>query len=166
MLFFIVPFCSVFILVGGWLTVSSVRKIVQGITAQHWPTTTGRLTHVESKISRDSEGSSREIEVAYSYTINGQTYDGNVIHPSYTNSSFEEAHALLEAKLASGKAVEVYYDPANPTRSMLSTGFYSISLATVFGGLIFLGAGLGFLGTFWFAMTGKTSFADGITILP
>lgn len=166
MLVFIVPFCSLFILVGGWLTVSSVRKIVLSITAQRWPTTTGRLTSVENKISRDSESSSREIVVTYSYTINGQTYEGNVIHPSYTNSSVEEANNQLEAKLSPGKAVEVYYNPANPKRSMLSTGFYSISLAVVFGGLIFLGAGLGFLGTFWFAITGKTNFADGIKILP
>ena len=166
MLVFIVPFCSIFILVGGWLTVSSVRKIVQGISAQRWPTTSGELTQVENKISRDSESSSREIIVKYSYRVNGQTYEGNVIHPSYTSSSFEEAHNQLQAKLEPGKSIEVFYDPANPKRATLSTGFYSGSMTMVFGGLIFLGAGLGFLGTFWFAITGKTNFADGITILP
>lgn len=166
MLVFIVPFCSLFILVGGWLTVSSVRKIVHGISAQRWPTTTGELTQVETKISHNSESSSREIVVNYSYTVNGQRYEGKVIHPSYTNSSVEQANHLLEAKLAPGKAVTVYYHPSNPSRAMLSTGFYSCSMATVFGGLIFLGAGLGFLGTFWFAIAGKTNFADGITILP
>lgn len=166
MLVFIVPFCSLFILVGGWLTIASVRKIVQGISAQGWPTTTGELTHVENKISHDSESSSWEIVVKYSYTVNGQSYVGNVIHPSYTNSSVEQANHQLEAKLTPGKTVTVYYHPSNPARATLSTGFYSSSMATVFGGLIFLGAGLGFLGTFWFAITGKTNFADGITILP
>ena len=148
------------------MTVSSVRKIILGITAKNWPTTTGQLIHVENKITSDSESTSREIVVKYSYTINGQSYEGNVIHPSYTNSSFENAHSHLEAKLELGKSIEVFYDSRNPQRAMLSTGFYSSSLAMVFGGLIFFGAGIGFLGTFWFAIAGKTNFADGVTILP
>ena len=166
MLFLIVPFCSIFILVGGWMTYSSVKKIYLGIAAQKWPTVAGQLSEVVSKDTSDSESSSREIQVRYSYAVSGQAYEGKVIHPCYGGSSFEEAHRLLEAKLATGKSVEVFYDPANPSYATLSTGFYSCSLAVVFGGLIFFGAGIGFLGTFWFAIAGKTNFADGVNLLP
>jgi hypothetical protein len=89
-----------------------------------------------------------------------------VIHPAYGSSSFEESHAQLEAVLTAGKSVRVYYEPSAPSRSTLSVGFYSCSLASVFGGLIFIGAGVGFLGSFWFAIAGKMNFADGISFTP
>ena len=37
MLYLIVPFCSIFILIGGGLMISAGRKIVLGIEAKSWP---------------------------------------------------------------------------------------------------------------------------------
>ena len=166
MLLFIVPFCSIFIIVGGWLTVSVVKKIMLGCQAASWPTARGVITRSESKDTSDSESSSREIKVRYSYNVDGQQLEGTVIHPVYGSSSFEQAHAGLEQALKVGKAVRVHYDPAKPQQSTLSTGFLSGSLAGVFGGLLFFGAGVGFLGTFWFAIAGKMNIVDSITFVP
>lgn len=164
-LYVIVPFCSIFIVVGGWLMVHAGRKIALGTQARHWPYVTGRLLSVESKDTSSSEGQSREIQVRYAYSVDSRDYESSTIHPSYGSSSFEQAHRGLESLLQPAKEVRVYYDAAQPDRSMLSVGFYSCSLALLFGGLIFLSSGVGFLLTFWFALAGNQNFAAGITII-
>ena len=165
MLYLIVPFCSIFIILGGWLMVSAGRKILLGTQARHWPQTTGRVLNVESKDTSDSESSSREIRVRYAYSVDGRDYESSTIHPSYGSSSFEQAHRGLESLLRSAQQVRVYYDSGHPSRSTLSVGFYSSSLALFFGGFIFFGAGVGFILTFWFALAGGQDFASGITII-
>ncbi len=165
MLYIIVPFCSIFIIVGGSMMVFTARKIVLGMQARHWPQTAGRVVSVGSKDTSDSEGSSREILVCYAYNVGGRDYESSTIHPAYSSSSFEEAHRGIESLLRSTKQVRVYYDGAQPSRSTLSVGFYSSSLAVLFGGLIFFAAGVGFLLTFWFALTGDWDFARGITVI-
>jgi hypothetical protein len=166
LLYIIVPFCSSFIILGGWLMVSAGRKIVLGTQARHWPQAVGRVLSVESKDSSDSEGSSREIQVRYAYSVSGHDYEGNTIHPAYGSSSFEAAHRDLQSVLRPEQQVRVYYDAAQPARSTLSVGFYSCSLALFFGGFIFFALGVGFLGTFWFALAGGQDFASGITVIP
>ncbi|NBV24898.1 MAG: DUF3592 domain-containing protein [Proteobacteria bacterium] len=164
-LYIIVPFCSIFIIVGGCLMVSAGRKIVLGAKARHWPQTTGQVLSVESKDTSDSESSSREIRVRYAYRVGGHDYESSTIHPTYGSSSFEQAHRGLESLLRSTQQVRVYYDGSQPSRSTLSVGFYSCSLASFFGGFIFFGAGVGFLLTFWFALAGDWDFARGITVI-
>lgn len=164
-LYIIVPFCSIFIIVGGSMMVFTARKIMVGIQAQHWPQTRGRVISVESKDTSDSESSSREILVKYVYNVSGHDYEGRTIHPVYGGSSFEQAHSGIESLLQSAKEVRVYYDAAQPSRSTLSVGFYSSSLAMLSGGLIFFAAGVGFLLTFWFALAGDWDFARGITVI-
>jgi hypothetical protein len=165
-LFFVIPFCSIFILVGGAMVISSGRAMVQGIQARRWPHTVGRVLSVENKDSSDSESSSRQIHVRYAYHVEGQSFEGTVIHPTYKVSSFESAHQELQELLRPDQKVRVYYEGYHPDRSTLSTGFYSCSLAGLAGGLLFAGAGLGFMLIFWFGMAGDTGYARGITVIP
>lgn len=165
MLWLIVPFCSIFILIGGGVMIATGRKIVEGYRAANWPQTTGILLAVQSKDTSDSEGRSREIVVRYSYTVDGREYEGATIHPTYGSSSFEEGHRGLEQSLTPGKKVRVYYREAAPERSTLSVGFYSGSLVGVFAGALFVAAGLGFLLVFWYALAGDWNYASGVTVI-
>lgn len=165
LLYVIVPFCSIFIIVGGGMMAFTARKIMVGIQAKRWPQTSGQVVSVESKDTSDSESSSREILVRYAYNVNGLDYESSTIHPAYTSSSFEQAHEGIESLLRPAQKVRVYYDAAKPSRSTLSVGFYSGSLAAFSAGLIFFGAGVGFLLTFWFALAGDWDFARGITVV-
>ena len=165
MLYVIVPFCSVFIVIGAWMMISVGRRIYLGTAAARWPYTEGRMTSAVSKDTSDSESSSREIRVNYSYRVGGREYQGTTIHPAYGSSSFEGAHRALEDLLRPAKQVRVYYDPRDPSRCTLSHGLYSCSLAALFGGFLFFVAGVGFLLTFWFAIAGNQAFARGITVL-
>ena len=56
-LYGIVPFCSIFIIIGGWMMVSAGRKIRVGAQARHWPWSTGRVLSVESKDTSDWQNS-------------------------------------------------------------------------------------------------------------
>ena len=145
---------------------STGLNIMKGVQAKNWPSTAGRVLSVESKDTSDSESSSRKIKVRYSYRVEGRDYEGGTIHPAYTSSSIEESHKGLEVSLRGSKEVRVYYDGANPERSTLSVGFFSGSLALLFGGLIFFGAGVGFLLTFVFALAGDWDYARGLTLIP
>lgn len=164
-LYFIVPFCSLFIIAGAWLMFHTGRKIVVGNRAKNWPHTTARIKNVESKDTSSDEGSSREIVVRYTYRAGGQDYEGTTIHPAYGGSSFEVAHRGLEKVLKPDQQVRVYYDAMRPSTCTLSVGFYSCTLAAFFGGMLFMFAGIAFLLTFWFAIAGDADFARGITVL-
>jgi len=161
LLFLIVPFCSIFIAVGGGLMISSGQKILEGRRAAHWPHTTGTVLSAESK---DTSDEGREIVVRYSYTVDGRALEGTTVHPTYGGSSVEDAHQGLEQLLTPGKKVRVYYRKDAPDRSTLSVGFFSGSLALFFGGMLFAAAGLGFLLTFWFALAGNWNYASGVTV--
>ncbi len=164
-LWFIVPFCSIFIIVGGGLMASAGSKIMLAARARHWPQTTARIVSVASKDSSDADSDSREILVRYVYNVEGREYDGSTIHPMYGSSGFEQAHRGVESLLRSAQQVRVYYDGSQPGRSTLSTGFYSCILTLFFAGFLFFSAGVGFLMTFWFALAGDWDFARGITVV-
>lgn len=166
-LYLIIPFCSIFIIIGASIMISKGRRILLGTVAASWPHTVGRMTSIESKdtSSPDISSGSREICVTYSYTVGGCEYQGTTIHPAYGGSDFEGAHSALEELLKPAKQVRVYYDPRNPSRCTLSHGIYSCSLANFFGGFIFFAAGIGFLLALWFSICGNQGFARGITVL-
>ena len=163
-MYLVVPFCSIFIIIGAWIMIASGHKILLGVKAASWQQTVGYLSSVVSDYgSPDVPG--REIRVRYSYAVAEHEYQGNTIHPSYGSACPESAHRDLESLLQPAEKISVYYDPADPGQSMLSPGFYSCSLTVLFGGFIFLAAGVGFLLAIGFAMAGNQDFALGITVI-
>ena len=82
--------------------------------------------------------------------------------PSLADSSSSNIGIQYTQK---AKEVRVYYDVKSPMRSTLSVGFYSGSLTLFFTGFLFLGAGLGFLLTGWFALAGDWNLARGTTVV-
>ena len=163
LLWILVPFCSLFVVIGLGDMWHSVRSIVQGCQAADWPSTVGRIVHVKSMGKCSSEN--RSVEIQYRYSVDGDQLEGSTIHPCYDKFSVEEAHVLLERLLHEGVRVKVHYNPIRPAQSCLATGFYSGSLTHFFGGLLFTLSGLCFLGCSCFAIAGNGDFASGITRL-
>lgn len=161
-LWFIVPFCSIFMAAGGGIMLYGLFKIVEGCRATSRPTTVGTILTRLSKDTSDDESNSREIVVTYAYTVDGRDYVGTVIHPCYTSSSFEEAHRGLEERLVPGRKVRVRYLPHDPQQSVLAAGFFSGTLTMLAFGGLFFGAGLGFLLIFLLGSLGNWNFAAGI----
>src|SRR5262249_38735671 len=110
------------------------------------------------------ESYTREIKVRYAYQVDGRDYEGKVIHPFYGRGNTDGKHDALKAILTPGVRVRVYYSPRRPERCMLSPGFYSFSLASIFAALLFFGGMLVVAFVLW--NDPGTGFAKGIKILP
>lgn len=161
-LWFVVPFCSIFILIGLAFLLTCLRQIRAGCKASSWPTTQGRIKTAELKRTQQSKGHTTELKVTYVYTVHDREYVGNVIHPCYGGSSLDPEHKKLAALLKPGKHIEVRYRYDDPQRSTLSTGFYSGTLIGVLIGGLFAAAGAAFLLIFLMAALGNSNFAAGI----
>ena len=83
--------------------------------AQSWPSTAGAITASDIHRSRDSDGDvQEEARVLYSYTVNGKVYQSSRIGFITVGTASQ-----LVQRYPIGKPVDVFYDPANPSSSVL-----------------------------------------------
>ena len=131
----------VFIGQGVWLQYNGSRST-------SWPSVPGTI--VESKVrafkvrlfGRDHEPSFRA-DVTYEFYVAGMPYTGDTIsfnpgstHPMSVTSRVQQ-YPL-------GKTVLVYYDPEDPSRSVLQPGSGGITI-TLFTGFMLLGGAIGMI---------------------
>ncbi len=165
LLWIIYPFCSIFTLVGAGISLSTLRGILEAHSITHWPTVEATVTNCDFKIDHDAEdGESFEIVVEYTYTVFGQEYKNDSIHPAYSSSSFDGHRPLFE-RINDATVVRVRYNKTDPTEAYLITGSYSANFAAFFGGLIFLSAVIFFLLTFHFAIAGNSNYVSGLEVI-
>jgi len=89
-----------------------------------WASTQGDITASSFEERKHQEGffSGRYYKphVSYQYTVDGKTYTGKKFSSqNFTIGLKEEAQEIM-AKFPPGKKVMVYYDPDEPTQSVLS----------------------------------------------
>lgn len=129
-----------FVMIGGF-------ELRQGLKTNDWPAAAGRIVEskiVEKKVDgssgrRRSRSSDRDrdytVDVRYSYEVEGQRFEGDRLR--YGNESHDSRASAMEEQslFASGKEVQVYYDPKTPNQSVLIKGI----------GLSWLGMALGLM---------------------
>lgn len=164
-LWIIVPFCSIFILIGAGLMTSSLLQVVEGTRASAWPAAVGTIKTAELKQHRAKKGHTTELKVTYAYTVDGREYVGDVIHPCYAATSHDPDHAKLAELLRPGTQVRVRYRPDAPQRSCLATGLFTGSLIGVLGGGLFAAVGTLFLLIFCSIILGNWDFGAGIVFV-
>jgi len=104
---------GLFMIVNAFLQKSKASK-----AAESWQKTQGVVQSSELSVrhNNDSDGSSSTQyypRVVYNYTNNALTF-------GKANTSKKKAN-LAVAKYPAGASVQVYYDPADPTKSVLET---------------------------------------------
>jgi hypothetical protein len=159
-----VVFISVFYIVGIFILTYSLRSTWQSTQAAKWPTTPAILT--ESKIvqHQDDDGSSYEVKVQYSYTVDGVVYEGSRVAFGYSASSGFKAHEEIHQKLKGAKAISVRYNPNDPSISCLSFGFHrsiQIGLAFAITWMLFI---IGFTLLFWLFSRRDSVLIDNLTL--
>ena len=94
----------------------------------NWPYVEGEMLEARARAHNetgDQHGTPTHhwfTEVRYRYTVNGQTYTGNRLR-AFGLNHFDEQQALQEiAPFQPGTKVKVYYDPADPSSSVLIPG--------------------------------------------
>jgi len=96
--------------------------IYKQIESTHYPSVTGGITHSELTSHRTSKGGiSYNAVIAYTYVVGDQKYSGDRVRFGIKISSYATASQQVNA-YPLGSAVPVFYNPANPTESLLSPG--------------------------------------------
>ncbi len=135
------PFALLFfaILIGGsgFLLSLAAPRLIESWSAKSWTQVQGHVTDVRvEEIQRDT-GSKRwyEVTVVYAFKANGQLHQGDRLGLWPERLQRDPARELAR-NYPIGDPVQVYYDPADPRRSLLDRSV---------GGGTWLIAGIGVL---------------------
>lgn len=132
----------------GWLfivlvAVAGVAALTAGLPrllsawrARSWPTARGEIisSGMSSSVVPDSPDMYRP-EIVYRYDVAGKTHTADrirfAIDSSYSRSQVEQ----IADRYPVGQAVEVYYEPADPSRACLQPGPWHAGLSRTATGL-------------------------------
>lgn len=126
-------FVSIFYLIGFGVLGYGLWTARRSTQVANWPTTQGNLTNISLAEKSDSDSTIYEVQVEYTYTVDGQAYHGSRLAFGYAASNNHQAQTEIYEKLKAAKSVDVRYDPDNPSSSALSYGIHgSIQFILVF----------------------------------
>lgn len=119
----------------GWGYYSKAQQ------SESWPETAGKI--IESKVveaSRSRSGSSSKSMykawVSYDYEVNGQKYRGDQVGFMDGSSSSQKGVAEEVRKYPVGRAVTVYYNPADPKEACLDRSAGMVPWLMMGGGAV------------------------------
>ncbi|MDB4474167.1 DUF3592 domain-containing protein [Opitutaceae bacterium] len=148
----------ILILVGIIVTAYGANKVWLGYQSSNWPQTPGivRSIGVEEsyKTEKSGSGSHRykvyEAQLTYDYQVAGRSYTGDRI--SFGHGPTRQRHPVQSVVdgLPIGSGVTVYYQPDNPSQSVLLPGGFELRpWGFVAVGIVF------FFGGFWVALKNR-----------
>jgi hypothetical protein len=143
--------------IPGVILFAVAYKLVEVRRARSWPSTPGRVVASGTEALPVPSGGPRSTDtelrnfarVEYVYTVGGREYRCDRVSIGENTGNFEVPET--SARYPVGKAVTVYYDPANPEQAVLERELPSgvgRGLA-IFVGLIAALVGGGVLGYYW-----------------
>jgi hypothetical protein len=116
---------GLFFLVGGVIASIGVMIGEARMNAtETWPSVAGRIVVSEVSTATVRTGPVRRVEpiakIHFAYSVNGRSYQGEGLRVApMLHTEAEGTPTELVSRYPVGKAVEVYYDPANPSDSLL-----------------------------------------------
>lgn len=144
----------ILLVIGLVVMVKFGRDILLGRQSQSWPKTSGTVMQsgLHTYHDTDDDGNSTTtygVSVRYSYTVTGQQYESDRrTFSEVRTGSMRRTQQILD-RLPQGGSVEVYYDPANPSSSVLEAGVGASTYALLAFSIVLVIAGtLGALGVF------------------
>jgi len=123
-------FLGLFFAIGFGILGWGGYSVVKAQRAKSWPITDGKISSCDLVKSSHSEGGpTYEAKVTYTYWANGQNREGSRIGYGYSGSSNFSAHQAIFEKLRQASTVQVRYNPAKPSESVLSCGINRSTVA-------------------------------------
>ncbi len=126
-LIFLGAFMTVF---GAAFLIAFFRRLREGKASLHWPTSPGEVIRTEvvkEALGRHRGGYTYFPKVEYNYTVDGISYHGTAIS-AFEQSDFEVGMASEKKALKAispyqlNQTVPVYYNPQQPSQSLLMPG--------------------------------------------
>jgi hypothetical protein len=113
---------GVLLLAGLALTTYGVLRTYRSVSSAGWPTAEGRMISSQVESIRARRSTTYQPKVAYSYSVGGTMYSGDVIaFSSDTGGDLLSVRAMVD-RFPSGSTVTVHYNPSTPTLSCLIAG--------------------------------------------
>lgn len=120
--FFTIIWCSASFIA----TVVIGSSIIADIGTSNWEPVDGVIKSSGVSSSTDGEGGTTYcLHVSYQYTVDGKTYDGDRVSYS-TENSCNSWSENADDDYPEGKEITVYYDPNNPSESVLQPGLSGV----------------------------------------
>lgn len=117
------------LLAAGWF-VFSVYGDVKAVQNLFWPSADGTVISGEVAIVHSTKGASKPI-IRYSYSVDGKEYESDRYSSTVARGSSFWAKEVVDQHPA-GSAIKVYYNPENPSKSVLDRGFQKDDLVMTF----------------------------------
>ena len=116
------------LLFGAW-------QIYRGIASTSWPAADGRVVYSHART-----GSAYETMLWYEYFIDQRRYLASNYRNGGNASPFRSVAENAAKRYPEGRAVKVYYNPANPAEALLEPGVWWGNFVAPIVGAILLGA--------------------------
>jgi hypothetical protein len=144
------PFAKIaMVAVGAFLILMSIalawmgyRESLKTQASRKWPSVTGTITSISvrphqnvGRYSYSRTIKSFDVELQYSYRVDGQSWQGHKITLFDLPKKLEEAEALAN-QYSAGSTHQVYYDPANPSDAVLSPGADGVDTFHIIFGVV------------------------------
>jgi hypothetical protein len=148
-IFYRVILPSIFILIGAAVLWFGVAEFLKAKEAASWKSVDGVILQSEVKSDiRETRENNRTrkyrvfwAEVKFQYQVDGKEQIGNRIRFGEFESDSPESAELDVEKFPIGKSVAVFFNPENPSESVLETEIQGGVFLLIGLGALFIGAG-------------------------
>ena len=134
---------------GGYLLARNVPMTFEGWKSRSWPVVVGEVKE-SAAVPKPIVSSARRgvvgthvVMLRYEFSVMGRTYSG-------TRQSLDDVGIIRIAEFAqreadalpAGRSLQVFYDPSDPDKSLLTPGVPAAGVLGSFFGLLLIAAGL------------------------
>ena len=119
-LFFVGFWSLITLIFDGMLVLNAYRQF----NAKSFSVATGTITHSEVTVHHGDDSTTYGVDVKYDYEVAGRQYEGTRHRYGQMSSSDDSARKTVDS-LPVGKRVDVHYNPAEPSDSVLVVGVQS-----------------------------------------
>lgn len=124
LIFFGLFWSGMTLLFDGFMILPAVRQVA----AERFATTQGTVLSSEVTHHDDSDGTTHGVRITYSYTVAGREFTGDRFRYGKFSSSDSAWARQAVHEHTVGSTTKVYYDPNNPTESVLRPGLAGCDL--------------------------------------
>lgn len=127
--------CIAFVISGGYVSCIGFYNVFLAHRSKEWPIANGVVT--DSSVS-PGDGS-ESAKVKYTFQVENETHTGdNVIYGDFGTNVYPRAREIVD-RYPVGKAVIVFYEPANVNHSVLEPGIrYFVWFLPILGAALVL----------------------------
>mgnify|MGYP000506393548 CR=1 FL=1 len=146
-------FGVVFIILGAVVSILAIINIVKGIRSNDWPSVEGKLLSIgnhsikgvlSERILGDEAYlmAGTKIKLSYKYNVEGIDYQGKRFSFADTTIRSASALRLILDEYQNNKTVNIYFQPENPSNSVLQRGIAISNFTALIPSLLFIALGV------------------------